>query len=93
MQRIRIHRHRIRRERPWHDIVPPALRDPGVVRAKALARAGDRAGGRTARQSHSPGPAELRSYRPVTAARTIHPGGEPTRSKPRILVALLAASR
>jgi hypothetical protein len=58
MQRIRIHRHRVRRERPWHDVLPPDPRDPDVVRAKALARAGDRAGGRTARLSHSPQPAE-----------------------------------
>jgi hypothetical protein len=34
-------------------------------------------------------PAGLRSHRPVTAARTIRPGGGPTRSKPRILAALL----
>jgi hypothetical protein len=40
------------------------------------------------------GPAGLRSHRPVTAARMARPGGEPTPSKPRILVALLlAASR
>jgi hypothetical protein len=39
------------------------------------------------------GPAGRRRYRPVTAARTVRPGGEPMRSKPRILVALLAAFR
>ena len=33
-----------------------------------------------------------RSHRPVTAARMIRPGGEPTPSKPRILVALLLAA-
>ena len=44
---------------------------------------------RTARQSRPAGP---RSHRPVTAARTIRPGGEPTRSKPMILVALLRAA-
>ena len=44
---------------------------------------------RAARQH---GPARPRSHRPVTAARTIHPEGEPTRSKPRILVALLRAA-
>jgi hypothetical protein len=38
------------------------------------------------------GPAGPRSYRPVTAARMIRPGGEPTRSKPRILIALLLAA-
>ena len=44
---------------------------------------------RAARQR---GPAEPRGHRPVTAARTIRPGGEPTRSKPLILVALLRAA-
>jgi hypothetical protein len=58
MQRIRIHQPKVRRERPWHDVLPPDPRDPDVVRAKALARAGDRAGRRTARQSPSPQPAE-----------------------------------
>jgi hypothetical protein len=38
------------------------------------------------------GPAERRSYHPVTAARTVRPEGGPTRSKPRILVALLLAA-
>ncbi len=33
-----------------------------------------------------------RRYRPATAARTIRPGGEPMRSKPKILVALLLAA-
>ena len=42
MQRIRIHQPKARRERPWHDVLPPDPRDPDVVRAKALARAGDR---------------------------------------------------
>ena len=58
MQQIRIHRPRTRRERRWPEVVPPDPRDPDVVRAKALARAGDRAGGSTPRQSPSPGPAE-----------------------------------
>ena len=57
MQRIRIHRPRARRERRWQETLPPDPRDPDVVRAKALARAGDRAGGSTARQSPSPPPA------------------------------------
>ena len=39
---------------PWHEVLPPDPRDPDVVRAKALARAGDRAGRRTPRQSPSP---------------------------------------
>ncbi len=38
------------------------------------------------------GPAGSRSHRPMTAARTIRPGDEPTRSKARILVALLLAA-
>ena len=38
------------------------------------------------------GPVGPRSHRPVTAPRMIRPGGEPTRSKPRILVALLLAA-
>ena len=38
------------------------------------------------------GPAGPRSHRPVTAARTTRPGGEPMRSKPMILVALLLAA-
>jgi hypothetical protein len=44
---------------------------------------------RAARQR---GPAGPRGHRPVTAARTIRPGGEPKRSKPMILVALLRAA-
>jgi hypothetical protein len=39
VQRIRIHRPRVRRERPWHEALPSDPRDPDVVRAKALARA------------------------------------------------------
>lgn len=39
MQRIRIHRLRVRREHPWHEVLPLDPRDPDVVRAKALARA------------------------------------------------------
>jgi len=38
------------------------------------------------------GPAGPRSHRPVTAAKTVRPGSEPTRSKPMILVALLLAA-
>ena len=39
MNRIRINRPRIRHDRPWLEILPTDLRDPDVVRAKALARA------------------------------------------------------
>ena len=38
------------------------------------------------------GPAGRRRHRPVTAAKTIRPGGRPMRSKPMILVALLLAA-
>jgi hypothetical protein len=38
------------------------------------------------------GPAGPRSHRLVPAAKTVRPGGEPTRSKPMILVALLLAA-
>jgi hypothetical protein len=44
---------------------------------------------RAARQH---GPAGPRSHRTVTAARTIRRGGEPMRSRRRILVALLLAA-
>jgi hypothetical protein len=39
VKRIRIDRHRTRRERPWSEILPPDPRDPDIVRVKALARA------------------------------------------------------
>jgi len=54
VQQIRIHRPEVPRERPWREALPPDLRYPDVVRAKALARAGGRAGGTTAKQSPSP---------------------------------------
>ena len=38
MKRIRIDRHRARRERPWLEVLPLDPRDPDIVRAKALAR-------------------------------------------------------
>ena len=38
MKRIRIDRHRARRERPWREVLPADPRDPDVVRVKALAR-------------------------------------------------------
>ena len=58
MERIRIHRHKVPGERPWREALPPDPRDPDVVRAKALARAGDRSRGTTAKQSPFPRPAE-----------------------------------
>ena len=39
MKRIRIGRRKIRNERPWLEELAPDLRDPDIVRAKALARA------------------------------------------------------
>jgi hypothetical protein len=44
---------------------------------------------RAARQYGRAGP---RSHRLVTAAKTVRSGGEPTRSKPMILAALLLAA-
>ena len=44
---------------------------------------------RVARQYSPAGP---HGHRPVTAARMIRPGCEPTRSKPRIFIALLLAA-
>jgi hypothetical protein len=44
------------------------------------------------RAAQQRGPAGPRGRRPVTVARTIRPGGEPARSKRRILVALLRAA-
>ena len=38
---ILIQRRRARRERDWGEALPPGPRDPDVVRAKALARAGN----------------------------------------------------
>jgi hypothetical protein len=58
VQQIRTRRPRVRHEPRWHEILPPDPRDPDVARAKALARAGDRASGRTPRKSPSPRPAK-----------------------------------
>jgi len=44
MKRIRTSAPRIRRERRWPEDLPDDPRDPDVVRAKALARAGVHAG-------------------------------------------------
>src|SRR5262249_60531402 len=63
---IRIHRPRVRREPPCHEVLPPDPRDPDVVRAKALARANDRAGRRTARPPRYPRPAGTPGGRRLT---------------------------
>jgi hypothetical protein len=41
VKRIRIQTPRTRRDRDWGEALPPDPRDPDVVRAKALARAGN----------------------------------------------------
>jgi len=38
VKQVRIQRRRARGERPWDEVLSPGLRDPDVVRAKALAR-------------------------------------------------------
>jgi len=57
VKQVRIRKLTIAREHPWHEVLPTDPRDPDVVRAKTLARAGDRAGGTTAGQSRSSRPA------------------------------------
>jgi hypothetical protein len=44
------------------------------------------------RRAWQHGAAGRRRHRPVTAARTVRPGGEPMRSKPMTLVARLLAA-
>jgi hypothetical protein len=39
MKRVRTQKLRIRRDHPWHEVLPAGPRDPDVLRAKALARA------------------------------------------------------
>jgi hypothetical protein len=57
---------------------------------QAIARQREEDVRRAARQY---GPAGPRRHRPVTAARTARPGGEPTRSKPILVALLLVAFR
>jgi hypothetical protein len=59
---------------------------PYLLREIARQREEDRR--RAARQHRPAGPRRS----PVTAARTVRPGGEPARSKRRTLVALLQAA-
>jgi len=40
MKRIRIERPKLRRDRPWLEVLPPDPRDPDVLGAKALCRSG-----------------------------------------------------
>jgi hypothetical protein len=39
MQRIRFQRPKVRRTRPWREVLAPDPRDPEVLRAKSLGRA------------------------------------------------------
>ena len=41
VKQMRIQRPRARRDRDWLEVLPPDPRDPDVVRAKALAPAGN----------------------------------------------------
>jgi hypothetical protein len=54
VKRTRIHKPKVAREHPWHEVLPADPRDPDVVRAKALARASD---------SRSPVGCDVRSLR------------------------------
>jgi hypothetical protein len=51
VERIRIHRPRVRRKRPWHEVLPFGPRDPDVIRAKAVARTVAETSQVTAKQS------------------------------------------
>ena len=51
VERIRIHRPRVRRERPWHEVLRPGPREPDVVRAKAVARTFAATAGAAAKRS------------------------------------------
>jgi hypothetical protein len=42
MRRIRIHRRKVRRDRPWLAVLALDPRDPDVVRAKTIGRSGER---------------------------------------------------
>jgi len=69
MKRIRTSAPRIRRDRRWPEDLPDDPRDPDVVRAKALARAG--------RPAH-PGPAGRSKKQGTTAAIAVdNRGGAP----------------
>ena len=73
MKPTRIPRHKIRREDHWHEVLPPDRRDPDVVRAKALARAGG-----PAQAGDSPGSHVLPSLPPaslVSGARAMSAEG------------------
>jgi hypothetical protein len=52
MKRIRTSAPRIRRDRRWPEDLPDDPRDPDVVRAKALARAGPAGSSRTSQAHH-----------------------------------------
>jgi hypothetical protein len=47
VRRIRIERPTVRPDRSWLDVLPLDVRDPDIVRAKAIDRSGDRQSGTT----------------------------------------------
>ena len=74
MERVRTHKPRVRRGRPWLEVLPADPRNPDVVRAKALAhaqRADPMSAAQpepgTARQAGRDRPALLRALYEVTA--------------------------
>jgi hypothetical protein len=73
VKHTRAHRPRGRREAPWREALPADPRDPAIVRAKALARAGRSGQQMTGRAVPVPGPAEV-SERAVPAGRGKPPG-------------------
>jgi len=47
LRRVRIDRPRVRRDRSWLEVFPLEVRDPDIVRAKAIDRSGERQSGTT----------------------------------------------
>jgi hypothetical protein len=80
VNRIRIDRPRIRRERAWLEVLPADPRDPDVAQAKAFAeprRPTPRPA--AARQAHpADGPIDQRRHQPWNDGN-LGPGSEPTR--------------
>ena len=69
MKRIRTQRPRARRERSWREALPPDPRDPDVVRAKALARAGNPRRQVTSHAVIVPRPADASGFTPSGPVR------------------------
>jgi hypothetical protein len=74
VKRIRIQKPRARRERPGHEALPPDPRDPDIVRAKALARAGNPRRRVTGRAATVPRPADASGTTPSGLATDGLPG-------------------